>query len=80
MLAYSAVFADDCSIYGKLVNAQSGHAIVDANIYLANSNIGTTSNINGYFELTNLPQGTFTIIVSHVSFLFFEKKKIKLNK
>jgi len=71
------LIAQNSAIYGKVFDKDSGKPIKDVNIYLANTQIGTSSNKYGYFEIKDLPQGTFTIVLSHVSY-YFIKKEIKL--
>jgi len=77
LILNSIQFAQNSSIYGKVINKDNGRAIKDVNIYLANTQIGTTTNKNGYFELRKLPQGTFTVVLSHIAY-YFIKKEVKL--
>lgn len=51
------------------------------NIYLAGSDKGTNSNAEGYFELTKISPGEYTLRVSYIGFQTFEKKiKVEYGK
>lgn len=54
------------SISGKITS--KGEALPFANIYLANTKLGTASNEEGFFELKNIPNGDYTLISSSVGF------------
>ena len=53
-----------------------GKALPFANIYLSNSKLGTYSNLNGVFELRNIPNGTYTLIASSVG---YQSKSMKIS-
>jgi len=54
------------SISGKITS--KGEALPFANVYLANTKLGTASNEEGFFELKNIPNGDYTLISSSVGF------------
>jgi len=66
------------SIYGRVIDKETGDPISNANIYLANTTIGTTTNTKGYFEIKEVPKGTFNIIFSHVAY-YFHKERLQLK-
>lgn len=70
----SSIEASDTSIHGKIIDKTSRNPIKNVNVSLANTSIGTTTDSKGYFEITQLPQGTFEIIFSHVSYYFRAEK------
>ena len=72
------LYASTSSVYGRVIDKATGKPIPNTNIYLANTTIGTTTNEKGYFEIKDLPQGTFDIIFSHVAY-YFHKKTIVLK-
>lgn len=68
------------SIYGLVrisgtVYDQDNIPLEEASVYINNTSIGTTTNNEGFFELT-VKEGTYEIIVSYVG---FETKKYPLN-
>lgn len=79
LILNSFLFAQNSSLTGRVIDKNSRMPIKDVNIYLVNTFIGTTTNEKGYFELSKLPQGTFTVVISHISY-YFIKKTIKLAR
>jgi len=51
-------------IAGNIIDAETREPIAYANIFIANSSIGTASDEVGYFELRNVPYGRYEIIAS----------------
>lgn len=68
--------ASTTCIHGRVIDKSTKQPISDANIYLANTSIGTTTNSKGYFEITKIPKGTFDIIFSHVAYYFHKERRI----
>jgi len=71
---YSANAYSQNIIRGKIVDKHSGAALTGVNILLVNSNNGSSSDANGEFELSNIPDGKQTMRFSHIGF-----KKINLE-
>ncbi len=65
------------TISGRVSN-NLGQAVPLVNIALQGKNIGTTSDSLGYYRL-EVPQGSYTLVFSHVSYLSVNKK-ITLKK
>jgi hypothetical protein len=61
------------TISGYVIDSTSGEKIIGANVYLAGTNIGTTSNLYGFYSLTYYP-GDWVLNTSYLGFLQFEKK------
>lgn len=56
-------------ISGKIINADTNQPISDANIRIDHSLLKGTTNALGEFTFSNLPEGTHTLSVTHVSYL-----------
>ncbi len=54
------------SLSGKIV--ENGNALPYANVHIKNTTLGSSSNDNGFFEIKNIPNGTFTVIVSSLGY------------
>ncbi len=59
------------SIKGKITDAQTGQAIVDATILLEGTSYGSISDINGEYEITNVPDGKYTLQVHAIGYTSF---------
>ena len=55
-------------IAGALVDAQSGEALIGANVYLENTTIGAASDLNGNYIINQVPAGSYTLIVSSIGY------------
>ncbi len=67
----SLLFSQDelqAYIFGNIIDAETLEPLENANIFIANSSIGTASDRNGYFELRDLPNGRFEIIASRIGY------------
>jgi hypothetical protein len=56
------------TVRGKVVDAASGDALPGANVVLANTSIGTATDIDGNYVLRSVPPGPWTIRVTYVGY------------
>jgi len=70
VIAFSseALAQDSASISGFVREADTGETLLLANVSLAGTPIGTATNNSGYYTLTGLEPGFYTIVVSFVGF------------
>lgn len=57
------------SIRGKVISSDDQGYIQDVNIRLLGTSVGTSSDRNGAFRLTNVPAGSYTLEASSVGFV-----------
>ncbi|NNC83088.1 MAG: TonB-dependent receptor, partial [Flavobacteriales bacterium] len=67
-LAISTLSFSQGSIVGKVIDAESGEAIISATVRLDNSTKGALTDLSGNFEIKNVTAGEHTVKVSYVSF------------
>ena len=65
-LLSSYSFTQNNTLSGKIFS--NGEELPYANIYLKNNKLGSASDNNGFYEIKNIPNGTFTIIISSVGY------------
>jgi hypothetical protein len=65
---------DRASINGYITDAQTGETLLSANIALIEINRGTSSNNSGYFAITNIPPGTYTLMATFIGYQRFERE------
>jgi hypothetical protein len=53
---------------GFVYDASNGEGLIGANVYLKGINLGTSTNISGYFVITNIEPGRYEFVVSYVGF------------
>ncbi|MGH2567831.1 MAG: carboxypeptidase-like regulatory domain-containing protein, partial [Bacteroidota bacterium] len=61
-------------IIGSVIDSETGDAIVGANVFLEGTTKGAASDIEGKFTINNVEPGTYTLIVSVVS---YGKKRVE---
>jgi hypothetical protein len=66
---FSSVYAQKNAIQGKIVDEKTGESIENANIQIAGTSKATSSNSSGSFSLNGIEPGSYSLIVSHVSYL-----------
>jgi len=56
------------SLSGKIIDKETQEPLIGAHIYIPDLQKGTITDIDGLFELKDLPQGTFLIEVGYLSY------------
>ena len=59
---------DDGSVYGFVTDSSSGEALIGANVFINDINIGMASDVNGYYVLQEIKPGSYEITVSYVGY------------
>lgn len=63
LLAIPSIYAQN-NLKGSVVDKSTNEPLIFANIYIPHLEKGTTTDFEGHFKLTNIPNGTFPIVVS----------------
>lgn len=80
MLTYNVKnFAQNGSIIGTITDINTNESIVGANVIIMGTFTGASSDLDGKFELKNLPQGKYTLIVSFISYISDTIKNINVS-
>ena len=58
----------DNSIKGFVYEKANGEPVMFANVFLQGTTLGSTTDINGYFNITRIPDGSFTIMVTSIGY------------
>lgn len=61
-------FSQDGSIRGFVYEEKTGEPVLFCNVYLEGTNFGGSTDINGHFSITRIPEGRYTLIVSYLGF------------
>ncbi|MBX2876850.1 MAG: TonB-dependent receptor [Saprospiraceae bacterium] len=62
-----ALQAQSASIRGSITD-ETEQALVGASVLIANTGTGTTTDLDGKFELSNLKAGAYTLLISYVGY------------
>lgn len=60
--------AQDGSIRGFVYEVSNGEPIIFSNVYLEGTNYGASTDINGYFNITRIPEGSYTLLVTYLGY------------
>ena len=74
LISFNSLFSQNNSISGKISN--NSEALPYVNVYLKKSKIGTASTENGFYQLKNIPKGSYTLVVSSIG---YKSKSIKIT-
>ncbi|MEA3286040.1 MAG: TonB-dependent receptor [Candidatus Marinimicrobia bacterium] len=74
---FHPVFAQsNISISGQVSDARSRMPLPGVNIQIQGSLLGTTSNVSGYFQLNDLPPGTYNLTFSMMGYAPYSVKDV----
>lgn len=71
LIALMTVFvgiSQAAEIAGKVVDAETGHALPGANIVLKGTSLGTASDIDGHYFITNVPPGSYELVAMYIGY------------
>ncbi len=66
--AAPVAFAQNGTIKGKVIDAETQETCIGASIMIEGTSKGTAADLDGNFMLTDIPAGTHTLIVSYISY------------
>ena len=53
---------------GIVTECRTGEYLPGANIYLEGTNLGTSTDREGFFKITGVPDGSYTLVVNYIGF------------
>ena len=68
MMTSVLAFAQDNSIKGFVYEKSNGEPMMFANVFLKGTTLGSTTDINGYFSITRIPDGSYTLMVTSIGY------------
>ena len=68
------------TISGTVFDEATGEALINASVYIKDFNIGSTTNLNGYFALPNVPDKEVTLTISYMGYKTIQKVIPKESK
>ncbi|TAF65364.1 MAG: TonB-dependent receptor [Cytophagales bacterium] len=62
------LFAQTGTIKGKITDASTSEEVIGANVYLEGTNYASSTDLEGNFVISNIPVGTYNLMISYVSY------------
>lgn len=67
LAAYSSV-AQNASIRGFVYEKETGEPVIFTNVYLLNTSYGASTDVNGYYSITQVPPGSYQLTVTALGY------------
>lgn len=78
MYSFGAVVRTTGTISGFVYDSSNGEALIGANVFLRDTQIGTGSNVSGFFSIPKIPPGSYVLVCHYIGFQPFEKE-VQIN-
>ncbi|MDZ7719058.1 MAG: TonB-dependent receptor [Balneolaceae bacterium] len=65
---------ETASVNGYITDSETGETLLMANVALMEVNRGTSSNTSGYYTITNIPPGVYTLSASYIGYRRFNRE------
>lgn len=73
LYGFLAIQVRAASLKGKIYDKKNNESLVEATVYLLNTNYATASDENGNYTLTNIPAGKYTLEVKYIGYITYTK-------
>lgn len=73
-ILFSYVYSQTGTIRGFVYDKKTGEPVIFTNVILKGTSIGVPTDVNGYFSLTKVEPGKYTLTVSNITYAVFEKE------
>ena len=64
LIFFGKLYGDDYTISGYVTDTKSEQSLIGANIYIEGTSLGSATDEKGYYKITSVKEGTYTIKVS----------------
>ena len=68
LLMLSSTFAGTSGKITGVVTDENGAPLIGVNVIIENTNLGSSTNVDGYYAILNVPPGTYALITSYIGF------------
>lgn len=79
VIFFTAIFqvqAQSGQIRGFVYDKANGEPIIFTNVYLKGTTMGSSTDVNGYYVIAKIPEGTYTLMVTAVG---YDSMKMEVN-
>lgn len=68
LFGYSIGFSQNGTLRGNVFDADTGAPIIYCNLQLQGTNLGVTTDFDGFFSLTNIPVGNYQLVATYIGY------------
>ncbi len=65
---FGKLYANDYTISGYVTDTKSEQSLIGANIYIEGTSLGSATDEKGYYKITSVKEGVYTIKVSYIGY------------
>jgi len=66
--SFTRLQAQDATVRGFIYEKQTGEPVIFTNAYLLGTSYGASTDVNGYFAITKIPAGNYTLMVTYLGY------------
>jgi len=66
--------AQNGTVRGFVYEEETGEAVIFTNVFLKGTSIGASTDVNGYFSVTQIPEGQYTLMVTYLGYDTFSEE------
>jgi hypothetical protein len=67
-ISFAFVFSQTGTLRGNVYDQETGEPIIYCNLQLKGTNLGTTTDFDGFFSLANIPVGNYTVVATYIGY------------
>jgi hypothetical protein len=68
IFASATIFAQTGTIRGFVYEEATGEPVIFTNVYLYKTTFGAATDVNGYFAISKIPEGNYTLMVTYLGY------------
>ena len=76
LVLVSVLAFSQSTIKGFVYDKQSGEPVIFTNVFLHKTSYGAVTDVNGYYSISGLPEGEYSLMVTSLG---YDSLKIKVN-
>jgi hypothetical protein len=66
--------AQNGTVRGFVYEEETGEVVIFTNVFLKGTSIGASTDVNGYFSVTQIPEGQYTLMVTYLGYDTFSEE------
>jgi uncharacterized FlaG/YvyC family protein len=66
--------AQNGTVRGFVYEEETGEVVIFTNVFLKGTSIGASTDVNGYFSVTQIPEGQYTLVVTYLGYDTFSEE------
>ena len=70
----AAAFSQKATVRGFVYESETGEPVIFTNVYLQGTTMGASTDVNGYFSITQIPPGDYILTVSYLGYDTLQKR------